>query len=211
MEVKIEKGIGLESENNNIHNSLDSENITDEFTIDVKEYPDLKLHSLTAFNNEEAIKVTIDAVKKDPDFEEESMPIQSLEFMPDSDILEKQFKTSYSDAIAVEPPKVNSVQSLLAKPFCSRSFEEKTQVKRLGRPTPNLNLKQSVSSKKRTFKRKFNNEIYRKNLWICGCDVKNALFCFPCLLFGGEPIWTKTGIIMESIGVTQIFYKSLKY
>jgi hypothetical protein len=29
---------------------------------------------------------------------------------------------------------------------------------------------------------------------MCGCDVKNALFCFPCLLFGGDATWTKTGV-----------------
>lgn len=90
---------------------------------------------------------------------------------------------------------MNSVQSLIAEPFCSRTSTDKFEIKRLGRPTPNLNIVQSVSSKKRTFNRTFNPAIYSKHSWICGCEVKNALFCFPCLLFGGggEPLWTKIG------------------
>lgn len=40
----------------------------------------------------------------------------------------------------------------------------------------------------------FKREWYAKNEWLCGCDSKNALFCFPCLLFGGEISWTKSGI-----------------
>lgn len=89
---------------------------------------------------------------------------------------------------------MNSVQNLLEKSFSCRSAEEKTEIKRLGRPTPNLNIKQTVSSKNRSFNRTFNKDIYQKYSWICGCDVKNALFCFPCLLFGGEESWTKTGM-----------------
>ncbi|KAK4885247.1 hypothetical protein RN001_001518 [Aquatica leii] len=85
------------------------------------------------------------------------------------------------------------VQSLIAEPFSSRSLTDKAEIKRLGRPTPNLNIIQSVSSKKRSFNRTFNRAIYNKHTWICGCEIKNALFCFPCLLFGGESSWTKTG------------------
>jgi hypothetical protein len=48
-------------------------------------------------------------------------------------------------------------------------------------------------SKKRTFNRTFNPDIYDKHTWICGCGVKNACFCLPCLLFGGEESWTKIG------------------
>ena len=29
---------------------------------------------------------------------------------------------------------------------------------------------------------------------LCGCDEKNSLFCFACLLFGGEDPWTKFGM-----------------
>ena len=30
---------------------------------------------------------------------------------------------------------------------------------------------------------------------MCGCPKKKAVFCFPCILFGGDESWTKTGII----------------
>ena len=29
-------------------------------------------------------------------------------------------------------------------------------------------------------------------MWMC--EIKQALFCFPCLLFGGETAWTKIGV-----------------
>lgn len=88
----------------------------------------------------------------------------------------------------------NSVESLLTNPFGSRSHADKIEIKRLGRPTPDLNIVQCVASKSRSFTRKFNRDIYSKHSWICGCDNKNALFCFPCLLFGGEALWTKIGL-----------------
>uniref|UniRef100_H3BEE8 HAT C-terminal dimerisation domain-containing protein n=1 Tax=Latimeria chalumnae TaxID=7897 RepID=H3BEE8_LATCH len=30
--------------------------------------------------------------------------------------------------------------------------------------------------------------------WLCGSASKKSLFCFPCLLFGGEVAWTQTGV-----------------
>ncbi|KAE9536827.1 hypothetical protein AGLY_006889 [Aphis glycines] len=32
------------------------------------------------------------------------------------------------------------------------------------------------------------------NKWLCGCEIKQALFCLPCLIFGGETAWTKIGV-----------------
>lgn len=34
--------------------------------------------------------------------------------------------------------------------------------------------------------------ISKYNNWLCGCDVRNAVFCFPCFLFGREFSWIKT-------------------
>ena len=28
---------------------------------------------------------------------------------------------------------------------------------------------------------------------MCGCPETLALYCFPCLLLGGDPSWTKSG------------------
>ena len=43
------------------------------------------------------------------------------------------------------------------------------------------------------FNRSFKAEYYEKTNWLCGCDKRNSLFCFPRLLFGGNP-WTKFGM-----------------
>lgn len=88
----------------------------------------------------------------------------------------------------------NSVQKLLNKSFTLCSSQEKNEVKRLGRPTPDLQtFTQTVKAGGRTFTRKFNKTFYEKNTWLCGCETKTALFCFPCLLFGGDDAWTKNG------------------
>lgn len=49
---------------------------------------------------------------------------------------------------------------------------------------------------KRFSRRCFKNRLYDRNSWICGCDVLNRFFCFPCLLFAKctDKSWTKTGI-----------------
>jgi len=36
--------------------------------------------------------------------------------------------------------------------------------------------------------------LYLNNEWSCGCEIKQTLFCFPCLIFGGETAWTKIGV-----------------
>lgn len=81
--------------------------------------------------------------------------------------------------------------------FNSFSYEQKIKVKNVGRPKPELNLTQTTKGKSRDFTRKFKNDMYEKNDWICGCSVSNSLFCFPCLLFcrgAAELSWSKTGV-----------------
>jgi hypothetical protein len=88
---------------------------------------------------------------------------------------------------------MNSVDSLLNQPFSSRSLEEKIEIKTLGRPMPNLNIVQTAKgSKDRSYNRHFKQEIYDKYSWICGYEVRNALFCFPC--FGSNDSWSRGGI-----------------
>jgi hypothetical protein len=88
---------------------------------------------------------------------------------------------------------MNSVSALLLNPFDRCSTEEKLAIKNLGRPTPEISIIQNIKSGKRSFNRKFNKATYSKLSWLCGCDEKNTLFCFPCMLFGGEDVWTKSG------------------
>jgi len=90
---------------------------------------------------------------------------------------------------------MNSVDSLLKQPFSVRTIEQKIEIKRLGRPTPDLNITQAAKrSKDRTYVRHFNKKVYEEYNWVCGCSVRNALFCFPCLLFGSKDSWSNTGV-----------------
>ena len=92
--------------------------------------------------------------------------------------------------------KMNSVDSLLNYPFSRRSMEEKIEVKRLGRLTPDLNINQKAKGGKNcSYTRKFHRSVY-ENSWICGCEIRNALFCFPCLLFGNSDSnsWSRSGV-----------------
>jgi hypothetical protein len=87
-----------------------------------------------------------------------------------------------------------SVSYLQQITFSQLCLSEKSDVKSHGRPLPDLKIVKTSSSRKSTYQRKFNPEIYSEHDWLCGCDVKNAFFCFPCLLFGGDATWTSTGV-----------------
>lgn len=88
-----------------------------------------------------------------------------------------------------------TVSNLINKKFSCRTIEERLAIKELGRPQPDLDISQSTTSQKRVFKRVFNRNVYDKNEWLCGCEVRNAFFCFPCLLFSSvEDAWTKGGV-----------------
>lgn len=90
---------------------------------------------------------------------------------------------------------MNSVEVLLKQIFSSRPLDEKIHIKALGRPLPDICINQSAKcSKNRTYQRHFNREIYDAYSWICGCNLRNALFCFPCLLFGSNDAWSKNGV-----------------
>uniref|UniRef100_H3B1F8 HAT C-terminal dimerisation domain-containing protein n=1 Tax=Latimeria chalumnae TaxID=7897 RepID=H3B1F8_LATCH len=41
---------------------------------------------------------------------------------------------------------------------------------------------------------KFTMAWYEKKKWLCNSASRKSLFCFPCLLFGGEVAWTQTGV-----------------
>nr|CAI5844592.1 unnamed protein product [Callosobruchus analis] len=90
----------------------------------------------------------------------------------------------------------NTVQNILKTNFARLSLAEKSRIKLLGRPTPDLNLTQADKTSKSSYTRRFSRQVYKKNKWICGCDTVNALFCFPCLLFysdGCDNVWARTG------------------
>ena len=70
------------------------------------------------------------------------------------------------------------------------------KLKDSGRPTPILNIVQEQKECKSRpgFTRKFDKNVYEKIPWLCGCHESHAFFCFICLLFGGDGIWTKVGV-----------------
>ena len=88
---------------------------------------------------------------------------------------------------------MNSVQAIM-RSHKILTFQEKLAIKALGPDRPNLVIEKVTKTEKREYSRKFNNDIYNKYKWLCGCDVKNALFCFPCLIFSFDvTVWTSTG------------------
>ncbi|XP_018565364.1 zinc finger MYM-type protein 1 isoform X1 [Anoplophora glabripennis] len=69
--------------------------------------------------------------------------------------------------------------------------EDLVKFKDGGRPKPKMAIKQTSSKVNRYFR----DSMYNLSEWICGCEVRNAFFCFPCLLFGNEdPVWCKIGV-----------------
>ncbi|KAL7634398.1 UNVERIFIED_CONTAM: hypothetical protein RMT77_014775 [Armadillidium vulgare] len=85
-----------------------------------------------------------------------------------------------------------TVSELQQLKFLQLSYDEKVTVKKRGRSTPDIQISQpGISNKK--YIRSFNFEWYQRKKWLCDCDVKNALFCFPYLLFGGDVTWIKDG------------------
>lgn len=89
---------------------------------------------------------------------------------------------------------MNAVQELLSKPFLGRTHEEKLQLKLLGPHQPHMKMEQSSMDRTKAYTRRFTTVWYEKKKWLCGCPLRNALFCFPCLLFGGDSSWTEKGV-----------------
>ena len=86
-----------------------------------------------------------------------------------------------------------SVEELRKVKFSQLSLHEKIEIKKKGPSTPDIFINKTGISNKKTYNRSFNWESYDKIKWLCGCDIENALFCFPCLFFGGDSTWTQTG------------------
>lgn len=96
-------------------------------------------------------------------------------------------------ASSSNPEETLKVSEIKELNFPKLSLGEKVAIKSKGRPLPNIQIFQPGVSNKKQYVRSFNSEWYHRKNWLCGCEVKEALFCFPCLLFGGDPTWTKDG------------------
>uniref|UniRef100_A0A673AEA0 TTF-type domain-containing protein n=1 Tax=Sphaeramia orbicularis TaxID=375764 RepID=A0A673AEA0_9TELE len=91
----------------------------------------------------------------------------------------------------------NSVLSLQKEPFHRRTLEEKLLVKELGPEQPDINIKEHIHDRGRSYTRSFSTSWYKKKAWLTASSETRAMFCFPCLLFqvpGTEQAWTHTGI-----------------
>lgn len=86
---------------------------------------------------------------------------------------------------------MNQVRYLKSKTL---TYEDRLLAKELGPPRPDISITQVFKDKNRTYNRNFNKVVYERWNWMCGCPLDNSLFCFPCILFGGEDTWTKTGV-----------------
>lgn len=85
---------------------------------------------------------------------------------------------------------MNKVDTLLENPFSLLKQKEKLEIKRLGVYQPrDVRITQQDGKTTRTFHIIW----FDKKPWLTVSEVKKSLFCFYCLLFGGEDIWTQTG------------------
>jgi hypothetical protein len=77
------------------------------------------------------------------------------------------------------PTLKNAAINLISKPFTSYTYEQKIEIKQLGRPTPELKgLINKAKKGKNEYICHFNTDYYAKHKWLCGCDIKLAVYCF---------------------------------
>ena len=85
--------------------------------------------------------------------------------------------------------------SLLVTPFSRRSNQERKEILNIGRPLPQLNMLKPDKKHGQSFSRTFKTLWYDNHKWLCGSFFKEALFCWPCLLFSNmrQNIWVCKG------------------
>lgn len=82
------------------------------------------------------------------------------------------------------------------KKFSELTYQEQLMVIHEGRPTPELSVEYMSATSGIIYKKQFDSEVYSRNSWICGCNRKDAFFCFPCVLFANDEsvkLWSKIG------------------
>lgn len=133
-------------------------------------------------------------------FEAEDQQLQTMpeiEFcnIDSIDISELFTDKQENNKVVKQKPHTYTVSQLKKLDFHRLSLEKKLDIKRKGRPTPELHIMQEQRrcKSKNFYCRKFNRNTYNRTSWICGCEKTNSFFCFVCLLFGGSDDWTKHG------------------
>jgi len=89
----------------------------------------------------------------------------------------------------------NSISSLLEKPFATRPFEEKLCIVKTGKPKPAMpDLTSPCRLGSKMINRTFSSSRFSEVTCLTGCNVKNKLYCWPCLLLSSEPsVWNRQG------------------
>ena len=93
------------------------------------------------------------------------------------------FPITDADGTSGVAPVINIVEFLIKKTFEMLKLEEKLAIKKRGPDRPNINIIQQTKDRGKTYNRTFSRAWYEKKKWLCGCSKRNAVFCFPCLLF----------------------------
>ncbi|XP_077299579.1 zinc finger MYM-type protein 1-like [Arctopsyche grandis] len=79
---------------------------------------------------------------------------------------------------------------LFKNPFKNLSIEEKKDVIKRGRPTPDI----SVTTKMKNYIRRFKSDYYNTSKWLTACKTKTKLYCWPCILFETDKsVWNSFG------------------
>ena len=88
-----------------------------------------------------------------------------------------------------------TVSELQKLKFYRLTLDEKLAIIKRGRATPELTFNCTGKSHGKIYNRGFALHWYNDKKWLCGCQEKQALFCFPCLLFstGDHDAFTKKG------------------
>ncbi|KAJ8952192.1 hypothetical protein NQ318_022642 [Aromia moschata] len=74
------------------------------------------------------------------------------------------------------------------------TYEIRTEIKRLGRPIPDLIISKTAVGKSRNYSRNFTSSVYDRVKWLC--PKRNKPFCFICLVMGGnQSAWTQEGCV----------------
>lgn len=93
-------------------------------------------------------------------------------------------------AIEHHDVNLNHVDFLLTHPFHTLNQQDKKRIKELGPHRPRNILVSQVVGKKT---RNFNPDFFDRYEWLTLSVGKRSLFCFYCVLFGGESNWSKVG------------------
>lgn len=86
------------------------------------------------------------------------------------------------------------INFLLENPFETLTYEDKIFIKKLKRPCPAMS--ELINVNLNSANRKFSVTWFQKCVWLSGSEIKNKLYCWPCLLFSNNnrSPWNSTGI-----------------